>query len=94
MPALKLNLFFYRQGIIKPLCDACDQLKFKHPTEIQKESIPWALEGRDIIGLAQTGSGKTAAFALPILQKLWDNPQSLFACVMAPTRLVWFIFWH
>ncbi|KAI8579375.1 hypothetical protein K450DRAFT_242948 [Umbelopsis ramanniana AG] len=73
-------------GIIKPLCDACDQLKFKHPTEIQKESIPWALEGRDIIGLAQTGSGKTAAFALPILQKLWDNPQSLFACVMAPTR--------
>ena len=42
--------------------------------------------GRDIIGLAQTGSGKTAAFALPILQALLKNPQPLFALVIAPTR--------
>lgn len=42
--------------------------------------------GRDIIGLAQTGSGKTAAFALPVLQSLWTDPSPLFACVMAPTR--------
>lgn len=61
-------------------------MKFTHPTEIQKESIPWAIEGRDIIGLAQTGSGKTAAFAIPIIQRLWDNPQAFFACVLAPTR--------
>lgn len=47
-----------------------------------------ALQGRDIIGLAQTGSGKTAAFALPILQRLSEEPQSLFACVLAPTRYV------
>lgn len=74
------------QGVNAQLCEACEKLNFKHPTEIQKESIPWALEGRDIIGLAQTGSGKTAAFALPIIQKLWENPQPLFACVLAPTR--------
>ncbi|KAL1925144.1 uncharacterized protein VTP21DRAFT_27 [Calcarisporiella thermophila] len=73
-------------GIIPQLCEACEKMNFKNPTDIQREAIPWALEGRDIIGLAQTGSGKTAAFALPILQKLWDAPQGLFACVMAPTR--------
>ncbi|KAL1931604.1 hypothetical protein VTP01DRAFT_9747 [Rhizomucor pusillus] len=77
---------FSELGVLPQLCDACEKLNFKHPTQIQLESIPWALEGRDIIGLAQTGSGKTAAFAIPIIQKLWDNPQPFFACVMAPTR--------
>jgi ATP-dependent RNA helicase DDX47/RRP3 len=56
------------------------------PTDIQTECIPHALAGRDIIGVASTGSGKTAAFALPILEKLWNEPQGLFACVIAPTR--------
>lgn len=73
-------------GIIAPLCEACETMKFTKPSDIQKEAIPYALQGRDIIGLAQTGSGKTAAFSLPILQALWANPQPLFACVMAPTR--------
>jgi len=73
-------------GIIAPLCEACTTMKFTNPTDIQKEAIPYALQGRDIIGLAQTGSGKTAAFSLPILQALWANPTPLFACVMAPTR--------
>ncbi|KAF9987067.1 ribosomal RNA processing protein [Mortierella antarctica] len=77
---------FKELGLMQPLVDACEQLKFKAPTEIQRESIPWSLQGRDIIGLAQTGSGKTAAFALPILQALWNNPSPMFACVMAPTR--------
>ncbi|KAF9319083.1 ribosomal RNA processing protein [Podila minutissima] len=80
------NVTFKDLGLMQPLVDACEQLKFKAPTEIQKESIPWSLQGRDIIGLAQTGSGKTAAFALPILQALWNNPSPMFACVMAPTR--------
>ncbi|KAG1766230.1 P-loop containing nucleoside triphosphate hydrolase protein, partial [Suillus placidus] len=51
-----------------------------------QQALPHALEGRDIIGVAETGSGKTAAFALPILQKLWDEPKGLFACILAPTR--------
>lgn len=68
------------------LCEACEKLGFKKPTPIQAESIPVALQDKDLIGLAETGSGKTAAFALPILQALWNKPSPFFACVLAPTR--------
>lgn len=77
---------FESLGIIPQICEACERLKFKAPSEIQAKSIPIALEGRDIIGLAQTGSGKTAAFSIPILQELWNAPQPFFACIMSPTR--------
>jgi ATP-dependent RNA helicase DDX47/RRP3 len=77
---------FRSLGLIDPLLDALEQVNHKTPTEIQVESLPHALAGRDIIGVASTGSGKTAAFALPILQKLWEEPKGLFACVLAPTR--------
>ncbi|XP_056643184.1 ATP-dependent RNA helicase DDX47 [Diorhabda carinulata] len=73
-------------GLVDVLCKACEQLKWKEPSKIQKESIPVALQGKDIIGLAETGSGKTAAFALPILQALLENPQRYFALVLTPTR--------
>ena len=73
-------------GIIDPLCEACAALGYKAPTPIQSEAIPLALQGRDLIGLAETGSGKTAAFALPILQALMEEQRSLFALVLAPTR--------
>ncbi|KAM5465421.1 ribosomal RNA processing protein [Microsporum ferrugineum] len=73
-------------GIIDSLCDACTSLGYKAPTPIQAESIPLALQGRDLVGLAETGSGKTAAFALPILQALMEKPQPYFGLVLAPTR--------
>lgn len=77
---------FKSLGLIDPLLEALEQVGYTTPTDIQVESLPHALEGRDIIGVASTGSGKTAAFALPILQKLWEDPKGLFACVLAPTR--------
>ncbi|KAL0350579.1 UNVERIFIED_CONTAM: DEAD-box ATP-dependent RNA helicase 10 [Sesamum radiatum] len=73
-------------GINEQLAEACDNLGWKNPTKIQVEAIPMALEGKDIIGLAQTGSGKTGAFAIPILQSLLETPQAFFACVLSPTR--------
>jgi len=79
---------FRSLGIIDPLCEACEKLQFASPTKIQADAIPVALQDRDIIGLAQTGSGKTAAFALPILQALWEKPQAFFACILAPTRCI------
>ncbi|KAI8004562.1 putative ATP-dependent RNA helicase DDX47 [Camellia lanceoleosa] len=75
-------------GVCDQLIEACDSLGWKHPSKIQAEAIPHALEGKDLIGLAQTGSGKTGAFALPILQALSETPQAFFACVLSPTRFV------
>ncbi|XP_040215520.1 probable ATP-dependent RNA helicase DDX47 isoform X1 [Rana temporaria] len=77
---------FRQLGVTDVLCEACEQLGWKLPTKIQNEAIPVALQGRDIIGLAETGSGKTGAFALPILQTLLEGPQRLYALVLTPTR--------
>ncbi len=78
-------------GLIPPLLRALRAAKYEHPTPIQAQAIPHLLEGRDIIGTAQTGTGKTAAFALPILQQLAADyrrpePRSPRALVLAPTR--------
>ena len=64
---------------------AVEDLGFKEPTPIQAQAIPVALSGRDIIGSAQTGTGKTAAFALPILHHL-EKPGRLRALILEPTR--------
>lgn len=56
------------------------------PTPIQQHCIIPILEGRDCVGAAKTGSGKTFAFALPILQKLSDDPYGIFALVLTPTH--------
>lgn len=73
-------------NIVPELIEACENLNYTKVTPIQASAIPPALEGKDIIGLAQTGSGKTAAFAIPILNRLWHDQQPYYACILAPTR--------
>ena len=69
------------------LLSAISSLKWEFLSRIQAEAIPPALEGRDVIGLAETGSGKTGAFSIPILNYLLEKPQrSVFAVILAPTR--------
>tara|TARA_B100001540_G_scaffold246558_1_gene221868 strand:- start:825 stop:2363 length:1539 start_codon:yes stop_codon:yes gene_type:complete len=77
---------FASLGVCKELCAACERMGWSRPSPIQIQSIPHALEGKDVIGLAQTGSGKTGAFALPTLQDLLEKPQAFHALVLSPTR--------
>eukprot|EP01071_Lankesteria_metandrocarpae_P004680 Lankesteria_metandrocarpae@DN3652_c0_g1_i2.p1 len=73
-------------GVCEELALVCDELGWTQPTKIQRAALPVALRGRDIIGIAETGSGKTAAFVIPILQSLLEVKQRLFGLVLAPTR--------
>jgi ATP-dependent RNA helicase DDX47/RRP3 len=72
----------------EPIVEACNRLGWKTATTIQEKVLPDALAGRDIIGLAETGSGKTGAFCIPMLQALLDNPirGAVFGVILAPTR--------
>ncbi|MCM2344791.1 MAG: DEAD/DEAH box helicase, partial [Alphaproteobacteria bacterium] len=65
--------------------DALARMNYETPTKIQAMAIPFALQGRDILGSAQTGTGKTAAFSIPMVSKLMANPNAM-ALVLAPTR--------
>ncbi|MQM21583.1 hypothetical protein Taro_054628, partial [Colocasia esculenta] len=64
----------------------CKALNMKRPTAVQRHCIPRILSGDDVLGLAETGSGKTAAFALPILHRLAEERYGVFALVVTPTR--------
>jgi len=82
---------FSEFGLTEPILRALAQEKYVTPTPIQAQTIPSALTGRDIVGIAQTGTGKTAAFALPILHQLAAKPQrperkSCRVLVLSPTR--------
>ncbi|HEX2201669.1 MAG TPA: DEAD/DEAH box helicase, partial [Longimicrobium sp.] len=78
---------FATLGLRPELVRAVDELGFTRPTPVQADAIPPALEGRDVLACAMTGSGKTAAFLLPILQRLRDKPRGKTrALVLAPTR--------
>ncbi|MFG0291519.1 MAG: DEAD/DEAH box helicase [Phycisphaerales bacterium JB050] len=67
-------MHFSDLGLIEPIVRAVDAAGYSTPTPIQQQAIPVALEGNDILGCAQTGTGKTCAFALPILDQLADGP--------------------
>ncbi|CAG8515016.1 12053_t:CDS:10 [Dentiscutata erythropus] len=82
---------FEQLGLNSWLIDALNAMSIKFPTEIQSACIPKILLGKDCIGEAKTGSGKTAAFALPILQKLSEDPFGIFALVLTPTSKIRFL---
>jgi ATP-dependent RNA helicase RhlE len=73
-------------GLSQATLDAVRDAGYRHPTPIQEQAIPLVLNGRDIMGLAQTGTGKTAAFTLPIVDRLLDGPRRTRALVLTPTR--------
>lgn len=82
---------FAELGLAEPLLRALRAENYETPTPIQAQAIPSLLNGKDLLGIAQTGTGKTAAFALPILQRLLSDrkrvePRSVRALVLAPTR--------
>ncbi|WP_298440096.1 DEAD/DEAH box helicase [uncultured Ferrimonas sp.] len=81
---------FSRLGLDQPIIDALSAQQYQTPTEIQRDAIPAIIAGNNLIAAAQTGTGKTAAFALPILQQLCQQPSGrkkrFRALVLAPTR--------
>ncbi len=82
-------MLFTDLKLIKPILDALQQEGYTQPTPIQQKSIPHILEGRDLLGTAQTGTGKTAAFAIPILQNLTEKNlknNQIKALILTPTR--------
>src|SRR5918997_65044 len=77
---------FAELGLSQPLLEALHHLGYQDPTPIQEQTIPLLLEGRDVIGQAQTGTGKTAAFGLPMLEYLDPEDHEVQALVLTPTR--------
>ncbi|GAA1174153.1 ATP-dependent RNA helicase DeaD [Corynebacterium glaucum] len=77
---------FAELGLPERVVDAVKQVGFEKPSPIQAQTIPHLMEGRDVVGLAQTGTGKTAAFALPVLSQIDTSARHPQALVLAPTR--------
>lgn len=79
---------FENLNLIEPILKALQEEGYTSPTPIQEQSIPILLQGKDLLGCAQTGTGKTAAFSIPILQKLYktDHRKGIKALILTPTR--------
>ena len=77
---------FNELGLSAPVLEALEKIGYETPSPIQAEMIPYVIEGRDVLGQAQTGTGKTAAFALPILSKIDLKVKTPQVLVLAPTR--------
>lgn len=77
---------FYDLGLCQEIIDACTRIGWKVPTPIQIKTIPPALNKKDICGMAETGSGKTGAFALPILHHLLECKKTMYALILEPTH--------
>lgn len=82
---------FKELGLVEPILRALQDQGYEHPTPIQAQSIPVLLKGKDLLGVAQTGTGKTAAFSIPILQQLYNGAppkgrRPIKALVVTPTR--------
>jgi ATP-dependent RNA helicase RhlE len=84
-PVATTDQTFSTLGLSAGIIETVEKIGFVHPTPIQAAVIPTALTGRDVIGLAQTGSGKTAAFVLPIAEKL-EHGRGVRGLILAPTR--------
>ena len=80
------DISFAHFGLSDKILKAVKELGYETPSAIQEQTIPLILEGRDIIGQAQTGTGKTAAFSLPLLEKIDPKSKKVQALVLAPTR--------
>src|SRR3989338_3071372 len=83
-PSSQQNVSFYGLGIAPRILEVLDGMKFTIPTPIQHKAIPVAIDGKDIIGVAQTGTGKTLAFAIPIIQRLAQRKGRCL--LLVPTR--------
>ncbi|MFM7372497.1 MAG: DEAD/DEAH box helicase [Sphaerospermopsis kisseleviana] len=81
-----MNLTFQELGISQERVEQLEKIGFTAPTNIQMQAIPQLLAGRDVVGQSQTGTGKTAAFSLPMLEKLDVNKRAVQALVLTPTR--------
>ena len=78
---------FQELKLNKQILNAITEAGYEDPSPIQKKAIPLILAGHDVLGIAQTGTGKTAAFVLPLLMKLkYAQGNSLRALILAPTR--------
>ena len=84
--SIETVLRFAQLGLSAPVLQAVDEIGYETPSPIQAEGIPPMIEGRDLLGQAQTGTGKTAAFALPMLCTVDPTQRSIQAIVLTPTR--------